>query len=274
MVAIVTDSTADLSPENAARLGVRIVPLVVSIDGQTYEDGVDLAPADFYRKLSQARAVPSTSQPALGRFKQAYEGLDADEIVSIHLSSTLSGTLNAAAAAAQEMAGKRITVLDSRTLSLSLGYLVELAAEAAAAGESVEGITALVESAIPRTGFVGVLDSLQHAQRSGRLSSAQALLASVLRIKPIIALRDGQVQAIDKPRTMRKAVDRLVELVSAEAPLAFVAIPHAANEGLAQDLAKGLASLAPGPIQVVATGAVLGTHCGPGAAAVCFARRQ
>jgi len=273
VVAIVTDSTADLPPERAKALGIHVVPLVVRIDEQSYEDGSELPPEAYYDKLRAAKRLPTTSQPSAGRFKAAYESIEGDEIVSIHISGRLSGTLNSAQAAAAELTGKRVRVIDSRTVSLSLGYLTELGAEAARAGAGLDEVCDAVQGSIDKTGFYAVLDTLQHAQRSGRIGFAQALLGSMLQIKPILTIRDGTVQPVDRPRTMRKGLERLAELTEQDMPLARLAVPHANNEPMARQLAERLASVAPAGIDVITTGAVVGTHCGPGAVATCYLRK-
>ncbi|HEX6511700.1 MAG TPA: DegV family protein [Chloroflexota bacterium] len=273
MVAIVTDSTADLPPERAEQLGIHIVPLSVTIDGATYADGAELAPAEFYQKLRATRGTPSTSQPSAGRFQEVYESIDADEIVSIHISQGLSGTLNSARAAAEQVKGKHIRIVDSRQVSLSMGYLAQQAAESARRGASLEDICQQAEASAANAGFYAALDTLHFAQRSGRIGFARALLGSMLQVKPLITLREGQVQPLDKPRTMRRAIERLAELTEQAAPLAYLAVPHAANEPLAQELAERLAPVSPGNIDVVTTGAVVGTHCGPGAVASCYIRK-
>jgi fatty acid kinase fatty acid binding subunit len=272
VIAVVTDSTADLPAERAQRLSIHVVPLIVDIDGVAYDDGADLPAQAFYAKLKEARDIPSTSQPPIGRFKALYESLEADDIVSIHISAGLSGTVGSARAAAEQTPGKRIRVLDSRAVSLGLGYLAEMAAEAAAAGASLDDVCRLVEENAAKTGFYAVLDTLQHAQRSGRISFAQALLGSMLQIKPIITLRAGVVQPVDRPRTMRRALDRMLELTLRDGPFARLAVPHADNASLASELAARLAPAAE-RIDVVATGAVVGTHCGPGAVATCWVRK-
>ena len=272
MIAVVTDSTADLPAERAQRLGIHVVPLIVAIDGVAYDDGAELPAEAFYAKLKQARDIPSTSQPPIGRFKALYEGLEADEIVSIHISGGLSGTLGSARAAAEQVPGKGIRVLDSRVVSLGLGYLAEMAAEASAAGASLDDVCRLVEENAAKTGFYAILETLHHAQRSGRISFAQAMLGSMLQIKPIITLRGGVVQAVDRPRTTRRAVDRVLELTLRDGPFARLAVAHADNAPLANELAQRLAPAAEN-IEVVATGAVVGTHCGAGAVATCWIRK-
>jgi DegV family protein with EDD domain len=273
VIAIVTDSTADLTAERAQGMGIQVAPLTVCIDDVSYDDGSELPAAAFYQKLRQARTIPTTSQPAPGRFIELYQRIEADEIVSVHLSGALSGTLNSARAAAEQVPGKRIRVIDSRSVSLALGYLAVIAATAAADGASLDAVCQLVEANIGKTGFYAALDTLQHAQRSGRIGFAQALLGSMLQIKPIITLRDGAVQQFDRPRTMRKALDRIVDMTGRDGPLAYLAVAHADNEPLATELAERLAAVSPGEIEVVATGAVVGTHCGPGAVATCYIRK-
>jgi len=164
-------------------------------------------------------------------------------------------------------------VIDSQTVSLSLGFLAQMGAEAAGSGATLDEICELLESRRSATGFYAVLETLQHAQRSGRIGFAQALLGSMLQIKPILTVRDGAVQPVDRPRTMRKALERLAELTERDAPLAYLGVAHANNEPLARELADRLAAVSPGRIDVVTTGAVVGTHCGPGAVASCYIRK-
>jgi DegV family protein with EDD domain len=272
-IAIVTDSTADLAPDLARDLGISVVPLIATIDGVSYQDGSGLPAAAFYDKLASARTLPSTSQPSIGAFKQAYEAIDAEDILSIHISGKLSGTTNSARAAAEQVSGKHIKIFDSLALSLALGYVARTAADMANAGSTLAEVSAEIERLIPKCGFYAVLDTLQHARRSGRISFAQALMGSVLQVKPILTLRDGAVQGVDRPRTMRKALERLEELTLADAPFAYLAMAHANNEPLAGELANRLAPSFEGSIDVVCTGAVIGTHCGPGAVASCYVRK-
>ena len=269
-VAIVTDSTADLPPERARELDIHVAPLVVHIDGESFEDGTELTPAGFYEKLSLAKGIPSTSQPAVGRFRELFEAIPQKDIVSIHISSGLSGTWNSARLAAEQTPGKRIRVLDSASVSLAVGYPAQTAAQAAAAGADFEQVCSLAEQSIARTGFFAILDTLQFARRSGRLGFAQALIGSMLQVKPIITIAAGSVQPVDRPRTMRKALDRLVELTAKRAPFDELAVLHANNHVLAAELAGRLAAFHGRSIDVVCTGAVIGSHCGPGAVATAF----
>ncbi len=272
-IAIVTDSTADLPAERCQELGIHIVPLTVRIDDQAYLDGTELPPAQFYAKLASARAIPTTSQPSVGEFQAAYERIEAGSIVSIHISQKLSGTYNSAVQAAGRVAGKQIQVFDSGTLSLALGYVVQAAAEAVRDGASFDQVCHQVPIDSLGTGFYALLETLQHAQKSGRVNFVQALLASMLQVKPILTLTDGSVAPVDRPRTMRKGVERLIELTTLDAPFRYLAVPHANNPELANEIAKRLQAVHTGPIDVVATGAVVGTHCGPGAVATSYLKR-
>lgn len=271
-VAVVTDSTADLLPSQARELGINVIPLTVRIDGQDYADGAELTPAAFFEKLRTAKSLPTTSQPPVGRFREVYESIDADEIVSIHISGKLSGTVNSARAAAEQTPSKRIRVIDSEMVSLSLGYQAQAAAYAARAGKSLDEVAATVHELLPRASFYALLETLEHARRSGRIGFAQALMGSMLQVKPILTIRDGAVVPSERPRTMRKGLERLAELTLAEGPFTYLAVLHANNATPARELADRLSSNAPGSVDVVCTGAVIGTHCGPGAVATCFIR--
>lgn len=273
-VAVVTDSTADIPPERTRKLDISVAPLTVRIDGLEYTDGVDLEPSAFYEKLHSARILPSTSQPSIGRFQELYESIEADEIVSVHISGKLSGTVNSARAAAEHVSGKRIRVIDSGMVSLSLGYQAQIATEAAEQGLGLEDVVAKVDEARGRTGFYALLETLEHARRSGRIGVAQALVGSMLQVKPIVTIRAGAIEPCDRPRTMRRGAERLAQLTLAEGPFAYLGVVHANNEALAQELAEWLSRDAPATVEVVCTGAVIGTHCGPGAVATCFLRAK
>jgi DegV family protein with EDD domain len=164
--------------------------------------------------------------------------------------------------------------VDSAQVSLSLGYVAIAAAEAAQGGATFQEVCSLVQRELQQTGFYAVLDTLAHARRSGRIGFAQALLGSVLQVKPILAIRGGEVQPVDRPRTMRKGLERLAELTRKDAPFSYLAVPHANNEAMAQELAALLADVSPGTIDVVPTGATVGSHCGPGAVAACYVKQR
>lgn len=271
--AIVTDSTADLSPARARELGIRVVPLTVQVAGVEYQDGVDLSPERFYEKLSGIDSMPTTSQPSIAAFQQIYADIAADDIISIHLSAKLSGTWNNARTAAEGVSDKRIRVIDSGTASMALGYIVQAAAQAATAGEPFESICHTTEYDISRSGFFALLDNLSYAQKSGRITIAQALVASMLQVKPILSLKGGEIVPVDRTRTMRKGMERLVELTARDAPFRYLAVAHANDLQMGLAAADRLRELHNGPVDVVLTGPVIGTHCGPGAIGTCYLTR-
>ena len=270
-VAIVTDSTADLPPERARRLGIVVVPLTVLIDGVSYADG-ELDQAEFFRRAAQAPDIPTTSQPSAAQFQAVYDGITAETILSIHISSKLSGTYASALAAAAQLHQRDIRVYDSGTVSMSLGCIVQDAAEAAGQGASAAEVARKISVDTLGTGFYALLDTLHFAQRSGRINMAQALLAGMLQIKPVISIRAGVVAAVDRRRTLRKGLERLVELATRDAPFRHLAVLHAGNPVLAGELAAQLRPLHD-EVEVLPAGTVIGTHCGPGAVAACYLRR-
>ena len=196
-IRIVTDSTADLPPGAAHELGISVVPLSVIFGDEVYREGVDVTHDLFYDKLIHSRVLPTTSAPSVGDFLSVYEPLldDSDEIVSIHVSAKLSATHNNACQAARLLAdrGARIEVIDSQLVSMGLGFLTLAAARAARGGAGVEEIRTIVERSIPRVHTIFVLDTLEYLRRGGRIGRARAFLGAVLRVKPLLSLRDGEV---------------------------------------------------------------------------------
>ena len=270
-VAIVTDSTADLLPELAIANRVTVVPLTVTLDGQSYLDGVDLTASEFYRRLQATSSHPTSSQPAPGQFVEAYERLlaDHDEVVSIHVAPKLSGTINSAQQAATMVGGERIHVLDSQFASMPLAALVLVAATRAARGgdasEVLEDVTR-VRAAL-RCFFA--VSTLEYLRRGGRIGTAGALLGSVLQIKPILAIEGGEVVPLERVRTHDRALARLVELarsVDRGGGLCLV-VGHAAAEPAAQALAERLDGIAESVI-IQPLGPAVGTHAGPGTVGV------
>jgi DegV family protein with EDD domain len=270
-VAIVTDSTADLIPELVAQHAITVVPLTVNLDGRSYLDGVDITAAEFYQKLQQSSSHPTTSQPSPGQFIEAYERLLADheEVVSIHISPKLSGTMGSAQQAARMIGGERVQVIDSQFASMPLAALVLVAANRAATGadasEVIEDVTRVREA----TRCFFAVSTLEYLRRGGRIGAAGALLGSVLQIKPILAIEEGQVVPLERVRTHDRALLRLVELaqsVDRGAGLCVV-IGHAAAEPAAQALAERLDGIAESLV-IQPLGPVVGAHVGPGTVGV------
>ena len=277
-VKVVIDSGADIPPDIAAGLDITIIPLLVHIGGKTYQDGVDISGQAFYEELEATRSVTTTSLPSLDALTQAYKRLTADgyDVVSIHISSKLSGTFNAAlmASTADGVPPEAVAVVDSRSLSMAHGWVAIRAAEAAQEGKSLEEVEEIANRAASRAGLFGALDTLEYVVRSGRLGKLPGTVGNMLNIKPILTVRPGGDAAIiERLRSSKKALARIVELTVEQQPLERLAVMHGANEKGADLLLSMLQPLnLPQPVVIGHIGAVLGTHLGPGAVGVCFLR--
>ncbi len=276
-VKIVTDSAADIPADLARDLDITVIPLLVHMGGSTYRDGVDLSGEEFYRRLEVVKGVTTTSLPSLHSFEEAYRSLTRDgyEIVSIHLSSKLSGTFNAAlmASTGDGVDAEAISVVDSRTVCMSQGWIAIRCAEAAKQGKSREEIEELAESLVPRTYIFGALDTLEYVIRSGRVGRIPGTVGNMLSIKPLVTTRpNGEAIILERVRTDKRALERIIELTAEKGQPQALAVMHGANEaGAAQLLQMLRDSLSvPEPVVVGHIGAVLGTHIGPGAVGVCF----
>lgn len=266
-VRIVTDSSADLPADEVARLGLEVVPLSIRFGDQEYTDGVDLTVAQFYDKLATASTLPETAAPSPGAFDAAFrrqQEAGADAVVCINLSSGLSATLQSAQNAAKAVADDLdVRVVDSLSITAGLGTQVTVAAEAAAAGASADEIVATVESLASRTHIFGALDTLDNLKKGGRIGGAQALLGSLLSIKPILDISSGTVEEAGKARTRRKALEWLRDKVFAEPAVEHLCVAHSN----APDVDDMLALLAPryaaDQIRVTVIGPTIGTHGGP-----------
>ncbi len=268
-VRIVTDSTSDLSPELASEFGISVVPLSVIFGEDVYRDKVDITHDLFYEKLVSSKVLPTTSAPSVGDFLAVYEPLlkETDEIVAIHLSSKLSATYNNACQAAQYLAdrGARIEVIDSLSVSFGMMFMSIAAARAASAGATVEEIRTLVESMIPRTHIFVVLDTLEYVRRGGRIGRARAFLGAVMRVKPILSFRDGEVHPEERVRTKSLALERMFQIATSYPRATDVGIGYSTTAQEAEELRRRLEAALPGAkIHVARLGPVLGVHGGPG----------
>ncbi len=269
---IVTDSTADIPQSLALEMGVTIVPLTVHFQEESYRDGIDLDTERFFVKLAQSAALPTTSQPSESAFRETYEELskDGSEILSIHISSRLSGTMNSARLAAQELEG-RVTVhlVDSNFTSMSLGMIVLEAARAVKGGASTTEVLDLVSQTITKSHLLLVVDTLEYLQKGGRIGRAGAFLGSILNIKPVLTLEEGEVRPLERVRTRSRAIERLYEWATSFTGSAEIAVMHATTPADAKTLADRLAAVFPDmTIHLGRIGPVVGTHIGPGAMAV------
>src|SRR4051794_221176 len=220
-IAFVSDSTAGLPTDQAEKYKVLVVPLQVMFGTQAYRDGLDLTQSQFFEKLKSAKTLPTTSQPTIGDFESAYKQLladpEVDSIISVHLSSKLSGTYSSAAAAVERLgagSNKPITVIDSLSAYLGEGLMVIDGARAAEAGKSHEEVVALIRSMVPETTVLLLVDTLEYLQRGGRIGGAQALIGGLLNIKPILRVTDGALEPLERVRSRRKAMERLVEIAA------------------------------------------------------------
>ena len=273
-VAIVTDSTADLPPELAAARSVTVVPLTLNLDGQSLLDGIDITPAEFYRKLPRAIAHPTTSQPSPGRFAETYTALLAnhDAVVSIHISEKLSGTVASARQAADMTDPKRIHVIDSELVSMSLGLVTLAASAMAGRGAEPEVIEARVLAMRPLVQTYFSVATLEFLRRGGRIGRASALLGSVLQVKPVLCIRDGLVTPLERVRTFERALSRIVELTREvdRGKGVCIIVGHAGAEADADRVSSELEPIAE-TLMIQPLGPVVGAHAGPGVVGVgCY----
>ena len=266
-VRIVTDSSSDLTDEEVAAHHIEVVPLSIRFGDEEFEDRTDLTVEAFYEKLVVSSTLPETAAPAPGKFEAAFrrqQEAGADAVVCINLASDLSATMQSAQNAAKAAAGSLdVRVIDSHSITSGLGTQVLLAAQAAESGASADEIVALVESLAARTHVFGALDTLDNLKKGGRIGGAQALVGSLLSIKPILDLSTGKVEEAGKARTRKKALDVLRDKVAEAGSIEHLCVTH----GLAPDVEEMLDLLAPlyprDQIRVGPIGPVIGTHGGP-----------
>jgi DegV family protein with EDD domain len=276
-VRVVTDSTADLPRPLAERLGIAVVPLTVRFGDRAFQDGVDLSPAEFLAELRAAPELPKTSQPPTTAFEEVFRAAtDAgQDVVCVTLAATVSGTHNAARLAAEAVAPERVRILDSGSASFHTGFGAIAAAEAAQSGGDLAAVEAAARSALGRAHLYAVLETLEYLQKGGRIGKAAALVGSLLSIKPILTVRDGDVLPLERVRTWRKALDRIVELGRAQAPLAGLAVLHVGNPAAADLLADRLTDLVPrDEIVRGEIGPVVATYAGPGTVGIVALRAE
>ncbi len=268
-VKIVTDSTAYLEASEVRRLGITVVPLTVRLGEETFREGMDITAEEFFQKLDRSPAMPEAFPPSVEDFQAVYAKLSktTDQIMSIHISNKLSQTCSRAVVASRFLLGRcQITVVDSLTTSLGLGILATAAAEAAAQGQSLEEIEFLIRGIIPRIYIVFLAETLEYLEREGRIGQTQALLGTMLNIKPFLAIEDGEIIPMEKVRTSEGAVDKLFEFVSEFSNIDQIAIMQSTPEPieetkmLIERLELTFPKIKP-PILVY--GPVLACHIGP-----------
>jgi len=277
-VAILTDSTAYIPNDLREKLNITLIPLTLIWGEETFADGVDITPQEFYTKMALSNVVPTTSQATIHSMKSAFQRLiDQDyDVLGIFISSRLSGTVESAMQAREMMLNvkERIAVVDSLATTMAMGWPVLTAARAAEAGENLRECFELAEKARDQTGVMFVVETLEYLRRGGRIGGAQALLGNLLNIKPILELQDGRIEPVEKIRTKRKALDRMLDLIEGKIagrkPVRLATV-HANSEAEAVSLLD-TAKLRFNPIESITCplSPVIGTHAGPGTVALAY----
>jgi DegV family protein with EDD domain len=270
-VKVVTDSTAYFEAGTAKAIGISVVPLRIHFGDEVYEDGVNLSTDEFFRRMERASSPPTTSPPSVKTFEELYARLHTttDQILSIHVSSRLSQTCRNAAAGAGSLLGRcKIVVVDSLTTSLGLGMLATAAADLADMGANVDEIVRVIRGMIPHIYIVFFVETIDYLERGGRLGKAQAILGSMLNIKPLLFVEDGEIIPLEKVRTRAKAIDKLHEFAAEFAHIDKIAIIQRdtkLNED-ANALIERLQLTFPGiSVPIIQYNPLLACHVGPNA---------
>ena len=267
-VHVVTDSTSDLDQVTAGSLGISVVPIYVRWESEVYRDGVDLTPSQFYGRLAHSETHPATAQPGPDDFSKVYRSHDAVEgIVSIHISSRISGTYNSARLAAERIpaGAPPVEVVDSGFNSAGLGLVVLAAARAATEGAPLHEVVEETRHAMAETRMVGLFDTMKYLARSGRISPARGLAGRLLRVKPILTFRDGEIVRAGLARSRESGMKQLLRLLGEMGSLRQVIVSHSTHEAEVGAFVQRLNEMhPPGVSQIFEMGAALGVHGGPG----------
>jgi DegV family protein with EDD domain len=275
MIKVVTDSTSDILPDEAERLGIDVVPLTVRFGDEQFRDGLDLGPDAFYSKLATTSVQPSTSQPTPEQFGEVYRRhvTAGDSVVSLHISAKLSGTLQSASLAAQEFPAGAVRVVDSMTVSAGLQILVRGVLSDIASGCAIDEVEQRTMSRRDRVGVYVLLDTLTYLQRGGRIGRAQGLVGGILNVKPLLTVTDGEVHPQARVRSRQQGITKIVELAAAQRPLDALAVFHCGAPELIDLIAPRLRADHPGlELMVGQLGAVVGTYSGPGGVGIALLR--
>ena len=274
VVHVVTDSTADITPKLAEVLGVTVVPLRVRFGSDEFRDGVDLDADGFFEKLAASKQTPTTSQPPPTDFSAVYQSLltqPGDSVVSVHISSALSGTVQSATLAAQDF-GERVQVVDSLSATAGLANLVRRAKRAADAGTDAAAIAQDLLAVRERQRFFGLIPTLEYLLRGGRINRAQAIVGGMLSVKPIVTINpQGEVVQVAKLRGQRAALEALLEMACSHGEIATATVMNAQAPELGDEVSHRIAERFPNAeIFPGIIGPVIGTYSGPGAVGVAF----
>ena len=273
MIRVVTDSTSDILPDEAERLGIDVVPLTVRFGDEQFRDGIDLGPDAFYRRLPGTQVQPSTSQPTPEQFAEVYRRHvgAGDSVVSIHISAKLSGTLQSASLAAQQFPAGSVRVVDSMTVSAGMQFLVRGALRDIARTGTADVVEQRVISRRARVRVYVLLDTLTYLQRGGRIGRAQSFLGGILNVKPLLRVRDGEVHPEARVRSRQQGIAKLVAIAAAQGPLEGLAAFHCGAPELLKMIEPALRSAHP-EVELVSgqLGAVVGTYSGPGGVGIAL----
>ncbi|HUX05454.1 MAG TPA: DegV family protein [Acidimicrobiales bacterium] len=273
-IRIITDSACDLPEELARDLDIEIISLSIRFGDQEFVDRVELSPTEFWKKCKASKVLPETAAPSPGAFQHAYERARSegfDGVLVLTLSAALSATHQAATLAAQTVAGEiEVRVIDTKAVSMALGLMAIEVAEHARLGEGLDELSARAQSLIAKVGVCGMLDTLEHLVKGGRVGGARALIGQVLAIKPLLELKDGVVAEAGRQRTRAKALAAVADVARSHGPLQRLALVH----GDAHDLEGFIDTVrqipTEHPLIVTDMGPVVGTHGGPGIVALCW----
>lgn len=270
--AVVTDSTADLPDAWRDRYEITVVPLKVLFGNETFRDRVDMTDEQFFTRLASSTRLPTTSAPSPGEFAEVFERLakDHDGCISIHIGAQLSATAEAARVGAQAVDGFQVNVIDSQTVTMPMAFLCRVAAES----QNLAAATRAVEQRIPQARVLALLDTLRYIEMGGRVSRAQAMIGTMLDLKPLLLVADREIKPVDRVRTRSRAIPRMLEYFRHEQPVEHVGVVHAQAPDEAEEIAAGLRKELPDQEVVIGQiGCVLGTHTGPRALGLVYIKR-
>ena len=265
-VKVVIDSTADMSQEAIKELGLEMVPLTVLIGDQAYRDGIDITSEEFYQRLPTLSKLPTTSQPSPGLFLKAYEKAVAEgmSVISLHISAKLSGTYANAVVAARNFPEGRVRVFDTQQVSAGIAFFAQTAVEMSRAGKSIDEIEAEMNRIRGLVKIIATVDTLEYLHKGGRIGGLKSFFGSLLSVKPILQLKEGEVQPLEQVRTRGKALQRVAELAKSMGKIDRLAIMHAADPSSANELVNLLAPVFPKEKMYISElGPVIGAHAGP-----------
>jgi DegV family protein with EDD domain len=275
-VAVITDSTAYLPPEIVKELDLTVVPLTVHWDGESYRDGVDIQAEEFYESLAHSDSIPTTSQTTVGEYLKTFQSLldQGYAVLALPISSGISGSVESAFQAQQELEGQPVAVVDTKLVSMALGFMVMTVARAAQDGASLEECVALAHEVYPKIGVYFTVDTLKYLNKGGRINTAKRLVGSMLNIKPLMEIRDGKIELVESVISRKKAINRMLDLIEADIdgrePVRIGAFHAAAEKDMKLLLDMAIERFHPIETVVTFVSPVVGSHTGPGTVSLAY----